>query len=67
MGLFSGPKMAQVEFEFEGRTYRVEVAENALLGSDFGGSHHETDLLTGQRIIVNWGQVGVFRVVQGLN
>lgn len=67
MGLFGGPKMAQVEFEVEGRTYRVEVNENALLGGDLGGTHHETDLISGHRIIVNWGQIGVFRVVQGFN
>lgn len=67
MGLFSGPKMAHVEFEVEGRTYRVEVNEAALFGGDLGGTHHETDLISGQRIIVNWGQVGVFRVVQGMN
>lgn len=61
MGLFS-PKMAQVEFEVEGRTYRVEVNESALFG-ELGGSHHEMDLISGKKIIVNWGMVGVFRVL----
>lgn len=60
---FLNPKMAQVEFEYEGKTYRVEVGQNALYG-DLGGSHHEKDLISGNNIIINWGLIGVFRIVQ---
>lgn len=58
---------ARVEFDVEGRTYRIEVEKEFEVDPYYFAKQkvnevsRETDLLTGQEILVVWGKVGVIR------
>jgi hypothetical protein len=59
---------AVVEFDLEGRTYRISVEPSAAKPHGFtaqmGGVSRETDLITNTTILVHWSRVGVLRIVE---
>ncbi|HEV7655711.1 MAG TPA: hypothetical protein VGP36_13405 [Mycobacteriales bacterium] len=62
----------KIEFEHHGRTYQVESQSitmwNVHRVAEMNGSMTlETDLLTGDRLFVTWGQVGVLRLLSKVN
>lgn len=63
MAGFFGGKTVHLEFEVEGRTYRVEVKDSVIYSNGLGGNHIERDLISGQEILVNWGLIPVFRIL----
>ena len=56
-----------VEFEYEGRTYRVDGAVREwnihAINAITDRVALNVDLLTGDRIFISWGRVGVIRLV----
>lgn len=57
-----------VEFDSEGKTYRVRVAAEVFMPMYYAQQHInevslETDLISGDEILVVWSKVGVLRSV----
>jgi hypothetical protein len=62
----------EVEFEQSGHTYRVASQSITMwnvhrLAEMNNTMTLETDLLTGERLFVTWGQLGVVRLVSKVN
>lgn len=57
-----------IEFDFAGRTYQIRMKKTLATPHGFGNYWaqmvtEETDLLTGQQIIVTWSHIGVVRLI----
>lgn len=57
-----------IEFDMAGRTYQIRMKKTLATAHGFGNYWtqmvtEETDLLTGQQIIVTWSHIGVIRLI----